>query len=121
MSPWRKTTWRGLALVAGAFLAGVALMVFVLLSRSQSDESQQITVDNRAVSCAIARLVSYVPAFQFEGEPRSNFVGWIKARGELLAEVRERGGCPDATAKLLRDRVRLDEQLLQDLDRKEEP
>lgn len=70
--------------------------------------------DNSALSCATARLISYVPAVQFEGEPRSNFLGWIVSRRDLLVEVRKRRRCSAETERLLAHRVRLDEAVLRE-------
>jgi hypothetical protein len=76
-----------------------------------ADVSEQ-TAD---ITCAIAKLVAYVPALQFEGEPQDNFVNWIEARRELLLEAQEAHGCDPTVEAILRERVAQDQKLLDEL------
>jgi hypothetical protein len=66
----------------------------------------------------MARLISYVPAIQFEGEPRANFMGWLESRRDMLVQLREHGQCSEQTASLLEERVRLDNHLLDQLEKR---
>lgn len=103
-------------------LAPAALLLVALAAAAanyqawhQSKENERSSDDNRALTCNTARLISYVPAVQFEGEPQANFVGWISSRRDLLVEVRDRKSCSTQTTRLLRNRVELDRRLLEDL------
>jgi hypothetical protein len=98
--------------LAAFLLASISLALSALLfSRVLS-----FTDDNSALTCSTARLVSYVPAVQFEGEPRSSFVGWIRSRHAMLVDVRERERCSEEVERLLARRVRLDERALRELE-----
>lgn len=74
----------------------------------------RLNKETRELSCSIAKLISYVPAIQFEGESDQNFIGWVVARQDILGIARG-DGCSEATSDALRARVRLDAQLLKEL------
>ena len=61
---------------------------------------------------ATTRLVAHVPAIQFEGESLANFRGWIESRRDMLETARS---CDEETRELLENRVKLDQQLLEEL------
>jgi hypothetical protein len=65
------------------------------------------------ISCSISKLVAYVPALQFEGEPIANFIGWIESRKEMLEATK--GHCTDEIEEIIEERVRLDQILLDEL------
>jgi len=93
------------------FITGLVLLS-LNANRNHAAEIDNNAVANRALTCATARLVSFVPALQFEGEPRENFLGWLESRRDMLVEIRERSACDSETQKLLEERVELDQQLL---------
>ena len=99
-------------------LGGSALIIAVIgitaslaISLSVKENKQANTV----MVCSITRLVSHVPAVQFQGEPLSNCVGWIKARQDMLRAVREREICQKDEAAL-EHRVKLDQALLKEME-----
>lgn len=79
------------------------------------DGTRQHTQDTEALICSTVRLVAYVPALQFEGESQRNFIGWIEARRDMLADVRQRGLCSPEDQRRLERRVAADEALLKEL------
>lgn len=96
-------------------LAVVVLAVWVvILANSRQEEVDRLVVDNRSLTCAISRLVAFVPAIQFEGEPRENFIGWLRSRRDMLEIARASGHCSEETVALLAERVRLDTEMLGD-------
>jgi hypothetical protein len=71
-----------------------------------------LSTDTRDLGCSMARLISYVPAVQFEGESKENFVGWVLARHDMLNQSEE---CSKETRQALKTRVQLDKRVLEDL------
>lgn len=84
-------------------------------SEKNTARIQHITEQNQDITCSIAKLVAFVPALQFEGEPVENFIGWIESRKALLEEAEEDFGCDPEVEAILRDRVALDQKLLAEL------
>jgi hypothetical protein len=96
------------------FIPYIALVVVLVLTISNSNKVDELANDNNSLACSMARLISYVPAVQFKGEPDENFIGWVVARHDMLAQVRE-GTCSRDTIEALAERVQLDEQLLKQI------
>jgi len=78
----------------------------------QGARVETVADQNRRTTCSIARLVAYVPAMQFEGEPLENFLNWISARRALLLEAQQ---CDPTVEAILRERVAQDQKLLDEL------
>jgi hypothetical protein len=111
---FRRLVMLGLLLSAFAVLMNAWLF---RLDAERADQVRALANDNRALSCAMARLVAYVPAVQFEGDSRENFLGWLRSRREMLSAVSEGGRCSESTVRLLAERVRLDDEALAELER----
>lgn len=92
----------------------LVVVVVLVLTISNGNKIEELTEQTSELTCSMARLVSFVPAVQFEGEPKDNFVGWIVARHDMLNVV-EDGTCSEDTLYALSERVRLDERLLEDI------
>jgi hypothetical protein len=104
----RVRNWWG----AGRGYRDIWLIVISVLVLIGLDSNKENSDANRDLTCDTARLVSFVPALQFEGEPRENFIGWLRARRAMLEGIREHQTCDAETERLLENRVRLDQKLL---------
>lgn len=71
--------------------------------------------DTEVLICSTARLIAFVPAIQFEGEPLDNFIGWTESRRDMLRDIRQRDLCTTEIQTLMEKRVQLDEALLKEL------
>jgi len=71
--------------------------------------------ENRAVACATADLIAFVPAVQFEGESLENFIGWLDARRDVLHAAREAQTCEPRIIEALESRIEEDDRLLEQI------
>lgn len=85
--------------------------------RSDQDIIEEASKQNKEIACAIADLIAYVPAIQFEGESRRNFINWIDSRRSLLDAARVEDTCSPKTIRALVIRKERDARLLEKLRR----